>query len=109
MTNTLDGPPADVVAALQRSWPHLPWSGARTAHGAFYHVLLLPPTAAIRVRTGSGHENATDRDVTNAGVLAAAGLRTPSPLGRPVSTALWSAAAYELDGAQSFPAALSMR
>lgn len=99
MTSTLAGPPSDVLPALWKCWPWLPWHDLRETHGAFHHVLLLPPVAALRIRTGAGHEAATRREHATAAALAAAGLPVPRPVADPVHTDRWSAAAVShVDG-----------
>ncbi|ASK64922.1 hypothetical protein CFK39_02710 [Brachybacterium avium] len=99
MTSTLAGLPPDVLPALRERWPDLPWHGLRETHGAFHHVLLLPPVAALRIRTGDGHEVATRREHATAAALAAADLPVPRPVADPVHTDRWSAAAVShVDG-----------
>ncbi|ACU85878.1 hypothetical protein FM106_05580 [Brachybacterium faecium] len=93
MTNTRAGAPPGAVAALRERWPSLPWHGLRETHGAFHHVLLLPPVLALRLRTGAGHDAAVQREHEIAAALTAAGLPVPGPLLSPVHTADWSAAA----------------
>lgn len=100
MTNTLAGAPPDVLPTLQAHWPELPWSALRETHGAFHHVLLLPPVAVLRIRTGMGHEVATRREHDIAAALSAAGLQIPHPLADPRHTELWSTSAFTfVDGA----------
>lgn len=96
VTSTLTGLPPGVLSDLQLLWPDLPWKGARGAHGAFHQVLLLPPVAALRVRTGIAHEEAIDREHSLAAALSSARLPVPRLLREPVHAAGWSAMAVEL-------------
>lgn len=98
VTNTFDGAPAGVLPILREQWPELPWQSLREAHGAFHHVLLLPPVAAVRIRTGAEHELATRREHETAAALAAAGLPVPRPLRDPVHAEQWSAAVVTFTG-----------
>lgn len=66
----------------------------RETHGAFHHVLLLPPVAALRIRTGVGHEVATRREHDIAAALSAAGLQVPHPLAEPLHAEQWSTSAF---------------
>lgn len=91
MPTTLADLPPGIVSELQELWPRLPWHGLRKAHGAFHHVLLLPPVAAIRVRTGPGHRAAVRREHSTAAALASAGFPVPAPLLEPLHTEQWSA------------------
>lgn len=95
MPTTLAGLPPGIVPELRELWPRLPWHGLRETHGAFHHVLLLPPVAAIRVRTGPGHRAAIRREHSAAAVLAAAGFPVPGPLLDPAHTGSWSAMAVQ--------------
>ncbi|ATG54422.1 hypothetical protein CFK41_06300 [Brachybacterium ginsengisoli] len=95
MTSTLSGLPRHVLPALQELWSDLPWHRAREAHGAFHHVLLLPPVAALRIRTGTAHVSAIDREHSVAAALSAARLRVPRPIREPVHATGWSAMAVE--------------
>lgn len=92
VTNTLDGAPAVILQVLREQWSELPWRSLRETHGAFHHVLLLPPVAAVRIRTGAEHELATRREHETAATLAEAGLSVPRPLRDPVHMETWSAA-----------------
>lgn len=94
MTNTLSGAPSEALATLQEHWPELPWGTLRETHGAFHQVLLLPPAAALRIRTGAGHAAATRREHDIAAILSGAGLRVPRPLAEPLHAEQWSAAAF---------------
>jgi Ser/Thr protein kinase RdoA (MazF antagonist) len=96
VTNTPAGAPPDALSTLQQHWPELPWHSLHEAHGAFHHVLLLPPVAALRLRIGAGHEAATRREHRLAAVLSNAGLPVPRPLAEPVHTEHWSTAAVSL-------------
>ena len=96
MPNTLEGLPPDVQPELRRRLPELPWDHVRETHGAFHHVLLLPPSAALRVRTGPGHEAAIRREHDTAAALSAADLPVARPLLDPVHTAEWSVMVAEL-------------
>lgn len=99
MPSTPSAAPHDAVAALRETWPDLPWQHLTTAHGAFHQVLLLPPVAAIRIRTGRGHREQTVRELSTAAALADAGLPVPRPLRSPASGQDWSAATVEhVDG-----------
>lgn len=104
VSNTLEGLPPDVLPELRRRLPELPWDHVRETHGAFHHVLLLPPSAALRVRTGTGHEAAIRREHDTAAALSAADLPVPRPLLDPVHTAEWSAMVVEfVDGTSHEP------
>lgn len=95
MTSTRFGAPADAVPALQEAWPDLPWQSLGETHGAFHRVLLLPPVAVLRIRTGEGHGAETARECATAAALAGAELPIPRPLGTAVSAQRWSAAMVE--------------
>lgn len=104
MTDIWSEPPADAVPVLRETWPDLPWQSLGMAHGAFHHVLLLPPVAVLRIRTGDGHEAATAREHATAAALVDTGLPVPAPLRAPVSAPGWSAAMVELvDGSGRDP------
>lgn len=94
--NTLEGLPPDVQPELRRRLPELPWDHVRETQGAFHHVLLLPPSAALRVRSGPGHEAAIRREHDTAAALSAA----EPPVARPpldsVHTAEWSVMVAEV-------------
>lgn len=92
--------PLEARALLREQWPDLPWHRLHETHGAFHHVLLLPPVAAVRVRTGAGHEAAVQQEHETLTALSETGLPVPSPLRPPVHTPDWSAAAVSfVDGA----------
>lgn len=94
MANTCEGLPDGALATLRTAWPNLPWSQMRPTHGAFHVVLVLPPTAVIRVRSGTGHAGYTARELHTAQILTAAGLNTPPAIGEPLVRDEWSAAAF---------------
>ena len=91
MRNTRQGLPSDAVHRLERHWPSLPWSGARSLHGAFHVVYLFEAEAVIRVRVGQQHEAGTRADYRATELLSDAGLDCPRPLDSPLITSEWSA------------------
>lgn len=98
MTTVRHEVPRAAVESLRETWPDLPWDRQHHVRGAFHHVIILPPAAAVRVRTGRGHAGAVCREASTARVLASAGIPVPRPLFDPVHTEQWSATAFDLVG-----------
>ncbi|MGY5765942.1 phosphotransferase family protein [Brachybacterium sp. DNPG3] len=95
MVSTREEPAPEVLSALRRAWPALPWERAEPAHGAFHRVLVIPGTTVVRLRDGAGHRTAVDRELRVAGLLADVGLRVPAPQGTAVHGEGWSAGRWE--------------
>jgi hypothetical protein len=91
MRNTRFGLPSGAVKELEHHWPFLPWSGAKSVHGAFHVVYLFEGQAVVRVRIGLQHEAGTRADYRATQLLSDAGLDCPRPLDTPLVTSGWSA------------------